>query len=213
MAKTFINTNPNLIIFDMIGDTMQAKLVTELKRYPVFTVKDIAAVLHTKSSYSYLVAYRLKKAGVIQEIEKGKYTLEKDPFMIASWIVWPSYITSWAALNYHKLTEQLPFTIQVATTRKRKKGSLIFMGTSIEFIKIRKSAFRGFQKIKYQDQEIYVAEKEKALVDGLTSHTLSLPEAVDIIKNNPHHINRRKLFTYARAYKKLIKKLKRELYD
>lgn len=213
MTKTFINTIPNLIIFDMIGDIMQAKLVTELKRYPVFTVKDIAAVLHTKSSYSYLVAYRLKKAGVIQEIEKGKYTLEKDPFMIASWIVWPSYITSWAALNYHKLTEQLPFTIQVATTRKRKKGSLVFMGTSIKFIKIRKSVLRGFQKIRYQDKEIYMAEKEKALIDGLSSHTLSLPEAVEIIKNNPRQIKRRMLFAYARTYKRLVIQLKRKLHD
>ena len=139
--------------------------------------------------------------------------MEKDPFMIASWIVWPSYISSWAALNYHKLTEQLPFTIQVATTRKRKKKYLDFMGTTIEFIKIRKSAFKGFQKIKYQDQEIYIAEKEKALVDGLSSYTLSLSEAVDIIKNNPRQISRRRLFAYARAYKRLTKKLKRELHD
>ncbi len=195
----------------MIGDIMQFKLVMELKRYPVFTVKDIAAALGQSSGYSYLVAHRLKKAGVIYEIEKGKYTLEKDPFLIASWIVWPSYISSWAALNYHKLTEQLPFTIHVATTRKRKKKKLVFVGTAIEFIKIRKSAFRGFQKIRYQDQDIYIAEKEKALIDGMASKTLSLSEAVEMIKNNPRTISRRRLFMYARAYKNLAAKLRREL--
>jgi len=195
----------------MIGDMMQAKIVNELRRYPVFTVKEIAAVMQKSSNYSYLVAYRLKKAGVIHEIEKGKYTVEKDPFMIASWIVWPSYISSWAALNYHKLTEQLPFTIHVATTRKRKKKMISFMHTKIKFIKIRKSAFQGFQKIRYLDQEIYMAEKEKALIDGLISQTLSLPEAGDIIKNNPQKISRRKLFAYARPYKRLAKLLKREI--
>ena len=151
------------------------------------------------------------KDPLVFEIEKGKYTVEKDPFMIASWIVWPSYISSWAALNYHKLTEQLPFTIHVATTRKRKKKMISFMHTKIKFIKIRKSAFQGFQKIRYLDQEIYMAEKEKALIDGLISQTLSLPEAGDIIKNNPQKISRRKLFAYARPYKRLAKLLKREI--
>lgn len=192
---------------------MQNLLISALKRYPVFTVRDIANILDKGRDYAYLVAYRLKKAGAIHEIEKGKYTLEEDPFVVASWIIWPSYISGWAALNYHKLTEQLPFTIHVITTRKRKTKSVLYGNARIEFIKIKKSAFFGFQRIAYLDREIFVAEKEKAIVDGIVSKKMSFAEAVDIVKNGKKKLSRNKLFSYAGIAKGLSKKLKEALND
>ena len=186
-------------------------LLAALKRYPVFTVRDIANVLNKQRDYAYTVAYRLKKAGAIHEIEKGKYTLEEDSFLIASWITWPSYISSWAALNYHKLTEQLPFIIHVITTRKRKNKIVIYGNSRITFIKIKKNAFFGFERVIYQNKEIFIAEKEKALVDAIATKKMSLGEAVDIIKNNVRKINKTKLFSYAKITKGLVKKLKRGL--
>lgn len=192
---------------------MQKMLISALKRYPVFTVRDIANVLDTSRGYAYVVAYRLKKAGAIHEIEKGKYTLEEDPFVIASWIVWPSYISGWTALNYHKLTEQLPFTIHVITTRKRKTKSISYGNARIYFTKIKKSAFFGFQRIAYRDREIFVAEKEKAIVDGIISKKMSFAEAVEIVKNGKKKLSRNKLFSYAGIVKGLSKKLKVALND
>lgn len=177
---------------------MKDTLIEALQRYPVFTVREMAQVLGKSSSYAYLVAYRLKKSGIIQEIERGKYTRETDPFLIASWILWPSYLSGWAALQYHHLTEQLPFTLQVITTRKRNKKSLRFHGTSIEFSTIRKAAFTGFKKIMYQNREIFIAEPEKAIVDGLRFETMSFPEAQEIIGAQRRKINKRKLFRYAK---------------
>ena len=79
---------------------MKERLLKALTGYPVFSVRDIAGVLGKSQNYAYLVAHRLKKAGVIHEIEKGKYSVDSDPFLVASWITWPSYISSWAALNF-----------------------------------------------------------------------------------------------------------------
>jgi predicted transcriptional regulator of viral defense system len=202
-----------LIIFDKIGETMERELLAALKRYPVFTAKDIANVLNTEMEYAYLVAHRLKKARRIFEIEKGKYTLEEDAFLVASWIVWPSYISCWAALNYYGLTEQLPFTIHVMTTRRRKKKTIFYGNTKIEFVKLKKSAFFGFQRVFYQGKEVFIAEKEKAIIDGIATRKMSIEEAVSLIKNNLRKINRKKLFFYARVAKGLNKKLKAMLYD
>ena len=47
---------------------MKDTLIEALQRYPVFTVREMAQVLGKSSSYAYLVAYRLKKSGIIQEI-------------------------------------------------------------------------------------------------------------------------------------------------
>jgi len=190
---------------------MEKELLNALKPYPVFTVKDIANVLNKSREYAYLVAYRLKKADAIKEIEKGKYTLEEDPFIISSWITWPSYISCWAALNYYKLTEQLPFTIHVITTRKRKRKFVYYGNTKIEFIKIKKSAFAGFQRISYQNKEIFMAEKEKAIIDALAAKKMSFSEAIEIIKDNKGKINSKKLFSYAKKYRGISKKIKEML--
>ena len=187
---------------------MKNELINALKRYPVFSVRDIASILNKSREYSYLIAYRAKKAGAIKEIEKGKYTFEDDPFAVASWIVWPSYISSWAALSYHKMTEQLPFTIHVVTTRRRKKKTAIFGNAKIEFIKIKKSAFLGFKRISYQNKEVFIAEKEKAIIDGIAAKKISLAEAGEIISKNRRKINMRRIFLYAKSVKGLAKKLK-----
>ena len=192
---------------------MQKTLFAALKRYPVFSVKDIANVLDKAAGYAYLVAFRLKKSGVINEVEKGKYSFEEDPFIIASWIVWPSYITGWAALNYYKLTEQLAFTIHVATTRKRKKKSIVFGKTRIEFIKIKKSLFFGFERIIFHGMEIFIAEKEKAIVDAVGAKKMSLAEVAQIVKENKRKISVKKLFSYAKNVRGLNKKLRSLLRD
>ncbi|MBI2136887.1 hypothetical protein HYU06_07490 [Candidatus Woesearchaeota archaeon] len=184
-----------------------------LRNYPVFTVRDLASLLNKKNNYAYLQAYRWKKKKLIYEIEKGKYTLEEDPFLVSSWIVWPSYISGWAALHYYHLTEQLPFTIQVITTRKRKKRILNYGNTKIEFTRIKSSFLTGFRQVIYQQHEIFIAEKEKALIDALAAKKMSLAESIEIIKKNKRKINHRKLFSYAALVKGLTAKLKREFYD
>ncbi len=192
---------------------MKQAIQKALGNYPVFTVKDLASLLNKKRAYAYLQAYRWKKEKLIYEIEKGKYTLNEDPFLISSWIVWPSYISGWAALHYYHLTEQLPFTIQVVTSRRRKKKILNYGNAKLEFTTIKSSFFLGFRRILYQQQEIFIAEKEKALIDALATRKMSLAESIEIIKNNKRKINRRKLFAYAALVQGLPPKLKRALYD
>ncbi len=190
---------------------IKKKELEALQQYPVFTAKDLADTLHKGIDYAYLVAHRLKKAGVLHEIEKGKYTLETDSFLVASWIVWPSYISCWAALNYHKLTEQLPFTIHVITTRKRKKKIVSYGNARIQIIKIKKTAFTGFQRTTYQGREIFLAEKEKAIVDALATKKMSLTEAVDVIKNIKRKVNMGRLLLHAKKAAGWAKKLKEAL--
>jgi len=192
---------------------MKEAIRKALGDYPVFTVRDLASLLNKKRGYAYLQAYRWKKRKLIYEIEKGKYTLEEDPFLVSSWIVWPSYISGWAALRYYHLTEQLPFTIQVITTRRRNKRILNYGNVMLEFTAVKPPFFIGFQRIIQQEKEIFIAEKEKALVDALATRKMSLAEGIEIIKNNKGKISLRKLFYYAAMVKGLTKKLRRRLYD
>lgn len=192
---------------------MKDALKKALRNYPVFSIRDLASLMNKKIGYASLQVYRWKKKNIVHEIEKGKYALEEDPFLIASWIIWPSYISGWAAIHYHRLTEQLPFAIQVITTKRRKIKTLDYGNAKIEFTTVKPSFFTGFQRVLYDQQTIFIAEKEKALIDALATKRMSLPESIEIIKRNKRTIHRRKLFVYAGMVKGLASKLRKAFHD
>ena len=68
-------------------------LIKELEKYPVFNLKILREIINKDRNYAKIVIYRLKKDNFIFEIEKNKYTLGKNPFIIASNIIWPCYIS------------------------------------------------------------------------------------------------------------------------
>ena len=159
-------------------------LIRELERYPIFNLKKLKEIIEKDNKYSKLVVYRLKKEKLIFEIEKNKYTTKKDSFIIASNIIWPSYISCWSALRYYNLTEQLPQITCVITTRKRKKREINFNNLNIKFIKTRPRYFFGYKKERYMDFNIFIAEREKALIDSALFKKISFLEIYEIIKNN-----------------------------
>lgn len=164
-------------------------LIKELEKYPVFNLKIVRDIIKKDNYYTKLVIYRLKKEKLILEIEKNKYTVNKDSFLIASNIIWPSYISCWSALRYYNLTEQLPTIIQIITTKKRKKTEINFNNAKIVFIKTKSKNFFGYKKERYKNFDIFIAEKEKALIDSVLFKKISLLEIYDIIKNNINDIN------------------------
>ena len=82
------------------------ELIRELEKYPVLSLKNVKEAIKKGNEYAKLVVYRLKKEKLIFEIEKNRYALQKDPFIVASNITWPSYISCWPALRYYNLITQ-----------------------------------------------------------------------------------------------------------
>lgn len=161
------------------------KLIKELeilKSYPVFTLNTVKDVLKKDRPYARTYLNRLKKRGLIFSIEKNKYTCYKDPFLIASRIIWPSYISGWSALSYYHLTEQIPHAFWIITTKKKK--SLTFERAKIIFIKTQPKFFFGFDKINYQNFEVFLADPEKTLIDCALFRKVSFSEIIEIFKKN-----------------------------
>src|SRR5690348_12323816 len=73
--------------------------------------------------------HRMERDGLITAVERGKYLLlgltpEKvfsNPLYIGASIISPAYISFWSALHFHGLTEQVPLTVFVATTRRKSQ--------------------------------------------------------------------------------------------
>ena len=171
-------------------------LVKELEKYAVFNLKILKEIIEKDRHYAKLVIYRLKKEGLIFEIEKNKYSVNKNPLIVASNIIWPCYISFWTALRYYNLTEQLPHIISVITTRARKKMKIDYGNTKIIFTKTRQKHFFGYKKERYQDFDIFIAEKEKALLDSALFKKVSFSEIYGIIRDNVDDINIDLLLSY-----------------
>lgn len=173
-----------------------SKLLEQLQRYPIFNHTTVARKIKVKEGYLKLFIHRLIQKKIILPIEKNKYTLYKDPWIIASHIVWPSYITGWAALRYHNLTEQLPNTIEVITSSTRRKREIFFQGMKIKFITTTPTLMFGFSKLTREEKEIFVAEPEKVLLDAALFKIMSFSEISEVLTYNLTHLQKEKLIHY-----------------
>jgi len=173
----------------MIIMVNRIQLLKELEKYPVFTSKTIADITGKEKKYANLILFRLKKTGEITMLERDKYTSHKELMVIATHMSWPSYISGWAALQYYHLTEQLPFCIEVMTTRARKRRLLEFNFGRIKFIRTSSKNMFGYKKEQYRGFEIFMAEKEKAIADCYAFNLVSKNELEDIISRHKDELD------------------------
>lgn len=125
----------------------------------VFTIYDIAKMLGKSTAYASLLLSKNKK---VHRIERGKYYIEgASRYEIASNVVYPSYISMQAALQYYGLIDQNVLRYSVVTLKKHKPIKV--GGTIINFIKTRKKAFFGYTS----KSGAYIVSPEKLFVDCL----------------------------------------------
>lgn len=172
------------------------RLLEQLKKYPTFDLIKVARKLKTNERYLRLFLHRLKRKKAIIAIEKNKYTMCKDPWVVASNVVWPSYISGWAALRYHNLTEQLPNTIEIITSKKRRKRELSFQGMNVKFITTKPALMFGFGKCIREEKELFIAEPEKALLDAALFKSISFSEIRDVVISHFPRLQKEKLVAY-----------------
>ncbi len=134
-------------------------------RMAVFTSKDIERLTGKSITYTSLYVSRLVARHKLIKIEKGKYCqLNANIYEIASNIVFPSYISLFAAFSLYGLTTQGSImTIDVLTTKRHKKIS--FGSYAIRFVTIDRKRLFGFQRM--QNTMIMAALPEKAIVDAV----------------------------------------------
>lgn len=136
-----------------------------LLKKPVFVINDIAKITNKDKAYLKIYLFRLKKRGLIQTAERGKYFLAQNYLLAASGLVYPAYISFLSAYSYYQITQQMPRKIQIVSRRQKKElklGEYV-----VEFIKFPQKRFFGYTKEMYSGGTFFVAEKEKAIVDSL----------------------------------------------
>lgn len=158
------------------------KALENVFRKPVFSPKD----MHDEGlpkNYSKKLLCMLAKSGRIKRIERGKYTCLDDPVAVAAHITKPSYLSLWTAMSIRNLTTQIPFAVEVVTSRKRFKERIEFEGTPIIFHTVNPRMMFGYENIIWKENiRIPVANQEKIVIDAIYVGKIPEEETLQIIK-------------------------------
>ncbi|MEM2875170.1 MAG: hypothetical protein QW567_04045 [Candidatus Hadarchaeales archaeon] len=172
------------------------RLLKRLREYPTFSLATVASFIDKGTAYAKVYLSRLRRQGLVHRLQRDVYTVHRDPFLVASRIIWPSYISLWAAIRYHNLTEQLPNVISVLTTARKGLRAISMGNTSIVFERISPAYFFGFSKVLHEGLEVFVAEPEKALIDAVLLKRISVSEIYSILRERLKYLSVERLSEY-----------------
>lgn len=142
----------------------------------VFTINDVKKILRSSDDAVWSIINGLKRKKRIQQIEKGKYLLvparagAEGHWAEEAWAVVPHlidvyYVGFLTAMNYWGMTEQIPRTVFVATTKRKR--DIEFGNQKFKFITLSKKKFFGYIKEKSGKTEFNISSREKTIIDGL----------------------------------------------
>lgn len=221
--------------FESQGMRLLTQLFLRGKR--IFNMLDIleAAQLETiPRTQVRKILSNLAKQRKILRLRRGLYVsigllgeqASTDPFIISAFLVQPSAISHWSALQYHGLTEQIPLVITASTKNKivtpsmRQKGNQhpkqkhawIIDNVRYEYITIKEKHYNiGIEKKWIGDYCFFITNKERTILDVFINPKIfgGIGEALGILEAALPNININKLVEYAIQYdkKSVIKRL------
>jgi predicted transcriptional regulator of viral defense system len=148
----------------------------EAKNVSVFKIDDAQKILQTSNSSVKHILMDLTRKKRLQRIEKGTYLLvparagieghwAEEPWVIVPRLIDVYYVAFSTAMSYWRMTEQIPYIVFVATTKRKR--NLEFGHQKFQFVKLSKKRFFGFVEEKRGDTTFNISSKEKTIVDGL----------------------------------------------
>ncbi|MEF8849091.1 MAG: type IV toxin-antitoxin system AbiEi family antitoxin domain-containing protein [Candidatus Thermoplasmatota archaeon] len=186
---------------------MRINLLDELAKKKIFTIDDAAKITSTNRSTLKVILSRLEKKGWIERIEpgkymiiplgaeKGKYTLHE--FIIADLLVDPCIISYWSALNHYGFTEQIPITVFIQTTARKKQQKINIFGVNYRIIRIKKEKIFGTTKEWFENKQVQITDKEKTIIDCLDKpqHSGGIIETAKALKTKNYDIKKLKKYS------------------
>jgi predicted transcriptional regulator of viral defense system len=134
------------------------------------------------TGYAANVLSRLVDKGWLQRLERGLYMLipleagperawSESALVIAPHLIQPTAVAYWSALNYWTMTEQVPRTVFVQSTRRKRPVEV--MGIRFRFVTVSQARFFGVARRTLDGKAVYVTDREKTLLDAAARPDLS----------------------------------------
>jgi predicted transcriptional regulator of viral defense system len=149
----------------------------------LFAPQDLANLLGGSVISLRFLVTRAVKRGDILKLRRGLYALTSPPpadLQVANALYRPSYVSFSFALSYHHIIPEAVYAVTSATPRAT--SSFNAFGKRFVYHHLKPRAFTGCRAERVQDQTVWIAEPEKAVVDTLyfsLLRKLGRPERMD----------------------------------
>jgi predicted transcriptional regulator of viral defense system len=188
---------------------MDPKLLDKIREInkDYYSISDLTKILGLKRDSLYVTLNRWVTSGWIVRIGQGKYQLNNQIInekVIANQEYSPSYLSFESALAEYGVLNQIAYALTFATTNMPKKMQI--MGKNIEFKKLSNKYFFGYQLV----DGLYIADKEKALVDSLYLMSLG-GDKLDFDELNLNKLSKIRFIKYLKPFPNKTKRLAKKL--
>lgn len=129
----------------------------------VFTAQQLSNLTGKSRDVTKVYLSRLAEKGLAHRLVRGKISFVDDDLVEATQMIEPSYVSLDSALLFHGLIQQIQFKVQCVTPI----NSIRFEKLGIIYHKIPKTLFFGYKRHARMGSYVFVAEPEKALIDGV----------------------------------------------
>lgn len=147
----------------------------------IFSIDEARAYWPTPANTANVLS-RLARKGWLQRLDRGVYMLlplaagpertwTESGLVIAPHLIQPAAVAYWSALHYWDMTEQIPQTVFVQTTRR--KQPIEVLGMYFRFVTVKEEHFFGVIRRTLDGKPLYVTDREKTLLDAAARPDLS----------------------------------------
>lgn len=190
---------------------LQAILLKQ-ESIPILTTRDTRRLLGVSPRQTQRALQDAMKEDVLMRIKPGLYALAVRPpatFVLANYLMEPSYISLESALSYHRIIPETVYTITSVTPRYPAKFTRL--NRDFTYHKINRQLYFGYSKILIGGAPVLMAEKEKAVLDYLYFVVQGLRKINN--RSNFSKLNTERLQTYALTFKNVLKGRKRVAFN
>lgn len=108
----------------------------------------------------------LIKSNTLLQLEKGKYCTYgfSDAFAIGCFTAHNACVSYWSAMNFHRLTEQIPNIVFIQTDKQKNNKPIL--GVRYQFIWLNKNKIFGYKTQNYGSQSYRISDLEKTIIDS-----------------------------------------------
>ena len=126
----------------------------------------------------------LAEGGWLLRLERGTYLIipleagtkrlwSAQALVVAPHLIEPAAVAYWSALHHWQLTEQLPNTTFVQSTKRKRPSEKTVLGMTFRFVTVTPDKYFGVTRGTMDGQPYYVTSREKTLVDAADRPDLS----------------------------------------
>jgi predicted transcriptional regulator of viral defense system len=156
----------------------EASLVArwEAEKRTIVRPSDVQRTLQCTPDYTYVLLHNLERKKWLERVDRGIYQFvpatygypEKvapaNPFAVGVAFVRPYYFSYYTSNSHYGFTTQMPFTMFIATTKKKPK--VAWQSTDFQFVTLSTRKFFGYRTENVLGVDVCMAEPEKSLVDS-----------------------------------------------